>query len=107
MANHISNTISWTFLVYILLMLVIDVIAYRRTHSLSDYILGGRRLGSLTAALSAGASDMSGWLLLGLPGFAYVSGLQSVWLVAGLFVGGYLNWRWPDWLKPTLVVIYR
>ena len=93
MANHISNTISWTFLVYILLMLVIGVIAYRRTHSLSDYILGGRRLGSLTAALSAGASDMSGWLLLGLPGFAYVSGLQSVWLVAGLFVGGYLNWR--------------
>lgn len=93
MTNHISNTISWTFLIYIALMLAIGVIAYRRTHNLSDYILGGRRLGSWTAALSAGASDMSGWLLLGLPGFAYSSGLQSVWLVTGLLVGGYLNWR--------------
>ncbi len=92
MTNHISNTISWTFLIYIALMLAIGVIAYRRTHNLSDYILGGRRLGSWTAALSAGASDMSGWLLLGLPGFAYASGLQSVWLVLGLLVGGYLNW---------------
>jgi len=92
MTNHISNTISWTFILYIALMLVIGVIAYRRTQNLSDYILGGRRLGSWTAALSAGASDMSGWLLLGLPGFAYASGLQSVWLVMGLLVGGYLNW---------------
>lgn len=93
MTNHISNSISWTFVIYILLMLITGVIAYRRTHNLSDYILGGRRLGSWTAALSAGASDMSGWLLLGLPGFAYASGLQSVWLVFGLLIGGYLNWR--------------
>jgi len=93
MTNHISNSISWTFIIYIVLMLVTGVIAYRRTHNLSDYILGGRRLGSWTAALSAGASDMSGWLLLGLPGFAYSSGLQSLWLVTGLLLGGYLNWR--------------
>lgn len=91
--NHISNTVSWTFVVYVLVMLVIGVIAYRQTHNLSDYILGGRRLSSWTAALSASASDMSGWLLLGLPGFAYASGLQAFWLVAGLLVGGYLNWR--------------
>ena len=102
MSDHISNTISWTFLIYIGLMLVIGVIAYRRTHNLSDYILGGRRLGSLTAALSAGASDMSGWLLLGLPGLAYASGLQSVWLVTGLLLGGYLNW----WVVARRLRIY-
>lgn len=102
MTNHISNTISWTFLIYIVLMLVIGVIAYSRTHNLSDYILGGRRLSSWTAALSAGASDMSGWLLLGLPGFAYASGLQAVWLVVGLLVGGYLNW----WIIARRLRIY-
>lgn len=67
--------------------------AYTRTRDLGDFILGGRRLGSWTAALSAGASDMSGWLLLGLPGFAYLSGMESVWLAAGLLAGTWLNWR--------------
>ena len=56
-----------TFLVYLLLILCLGVKAYRRTHSLGDYILGGRKLGSVVTALSVGASDMSGWLLLGLP----------------------------------------
>ena len=57
-----------TFTVYILGMLLIGFIAYRYTNNLSDYILGGRRLGSFVTAMSAGASDMSGWLLMGLPG---------------------------------------
>ena len=84
--------ISLTFFVYLLLLLGIGWAAYIRTSNLGDFILGGRRLGSWTAALSAGASDMSGWLLLGLPGFAYLSGLESVWLAAGLLAGTWLNW---------------
>jgi len=85
--------ISLTFIVYLLLLFAIGWAAYTRTRDLGDFILGGRRLGSWTAALSAGASDMSGWLLLGLPGFAYLSGMESVWLAAGLLAGTWLNWR--------------
>ncbi len=85
--------ISLTFFVYLLLLIAIGWMAYNRTRNLDDFILGGLRLGSWTAALSAGASDMSGWLLLGLPGFAYLSGVESVWLAAGLLAGTWLNWR--------------
>jgi len=81
-----------TFIAYFALVLVIGWYAFRRTANLSDFILGGRRLGSGTAALSAGASDMSGWLLLGLPGFAYAAGLQSLWFAGGLLLGTWLNW---------------
>jgi sodium/proline symporter len=87
------NAVVVTFLVYILVMLLIGWYAWLRTSDLSDYILGGRRLGRWVAALSAGASDMSGWLLLGLPGYAYASGLEAGWLAAGLLLGTYLNWR--------------
>ncbi|MEO7199777.1 MAG: sodium/proline symporter PutP, partial [Dokdonella sp.] len=64
-----------------------------RTHNLSDYILGGRSLGSFVTALAAGASDMSGWLLMGLPGAVYLSGLSEGWIAIGLIIGAYLNWR--------------
>ncbi len=80
------------FFVYLSGMLGIGVLAWRRTRDLSDYILGGRALGGWVAALSAGASDMSGWLLLGLPGFAYAAGLQAGWIALGLLVGTALNW---------------
>ncbi len=73
-------------------MLAIGIAAWKRTGNLEDYILGGRRLGSWVAALSAGASDMSGWLLLGLPGYAYAAGLESLWLAGGLLAGTWLNW---------------
>ncbi len=82
-----------TFLVYILGMILIGFIAYRVTNNLSDYILGGRRLGSFVTALSAGASDMSGWLLMGLPGAIYAGGLIEGWLAIGLTFGAYLNWK--------------
>ena len=82
-----------TFLVYILGMILIGFIAYRVTNNLSDYILGGRRLGSFVTALSAGASDMSGWLLMGLPGAIYAGGLIEGWLAIGLTIGAYLNWK--------------
>lgn len=81
-----------TFVVYLITMLIIGYLAYKRTSNASDYFLGGRSLGPWPAALSAGASDMSGWLLLGLPGFAFAAGLESLWLAVGLLVGTWLNW---------------
>ena len=82
-----------TFIVYLVGMLAIGIISYRLTSNLSDYVFGGRSLGPGVAALSAGASDMSSWLLLGLPGAAYASGLGSTWLAIGLIIGAYLNWK--------------
>ncbi|WP_443190305.1 sodium/proline symporter PutP [Pseudomonas indica] len=81
-----------TFVIYIALMVLIGLAAYRATNNFSDYILGGRSIGSFVTALSAGASDMSGWLLMGLPGAVYLSGLSESWIAIGLIVGAYLNW---------------
>lgn len=81
------------FAVYVGLLLAIGALAYRHTRDVADYVIGGRRLGRWVAALSAGASDMSGWLLLGLPGFAYAAGLEAFWIAAGLLAGTWLNWR--------------
>ncbi|MDP3847407.1 MAG: sodium/proline symporter PutP [Pseudomonas sp.] len=87
-----STPMLITFVVYISAMVLIGLFAYMRTKNLSDYILGGRSLGSFVTALSAGASDMSGWLLMGLPGAVYLSGLSESWIAIGLIVGAYLNW---------------
>ncbi|EHD1695345.1 sodium/proline symporter PutP [Vibrio vulnificus] len=87
-----SFAITGTFIAYLLLMVAIGVYAYKKTSSSSDYFLGGRSLGPWPAALSAGASDMSGWLLLGLPGYAYAAGIESLWLAGGLLVGTWANW---------------
>lgn len=86
-------TTTTTFVVYILVMLTIGVVASRMTKSLSDYVLGGRSLGRLVTALSAGASDMSGWLLMGLPGALYVSGITGSWIAIGLTLGAWFNWK--------------
>lgn len=90
MSIHLSTLI--TFTAYLGAMLWIGVWAYRKTNDLSDYILGGRSLGPWPSALSAGASDMSGWLLLGMPGYAYAAGWEASWLGGGLLLGTYLNW---------------
>ncbi len=87
-------TVVAVFAAYLALMLWIGWLGYRRTRDMADYILGGRGLGRWVAALSAGASDMSGWLLLGLPGYAYAAGLASLWLSGGLLLGTWANWRW-------------
>ncbi len=84
--------VALTFFAYLALILAIGVYAYLRTKDASDYFLGGRSLPPAVAALSAGASDMSGWLLLGLPGAAYMSGLSSVWIAIGLFSGILASW---------------
>lgn len=73
-------------------MLLIGWLAFRRTANHEDYMLGGRDLPPWVAALSAGASDMSGWLVMGLPGAIYVSGLIEAWIAVGLTIGAYLNW---------------
>ncbi|MEW8155532.1 MAG: sodium/proline symporter PutP [Candidatus Thiodiazotropha endolucinida] len=85
--------VGLSFFCYLLTLLIIGVVAWRRTRNLSDFVLGGRSLGSWVTALSASASDMSGWLLLGLPGYAYLAGLESFWLALGLLIGTWLNWR--------------
>ena len=79
--------------IYLLAMLGLGIAAYRYTSNLKDYILGGRQLGGAVTALSAGASDMSGWLMLGLPGAIYASGLNQIWIAVGLVAGALLNWH--------------
>lgn len=81
------------FACYFVAMLLIGYWAWSSTKNLDDFILGGRSLGAFPAALSAGASDMSGWLLLGLPGFAYMAGLEAGWMALGLFLGTWANWQ--------------
>ncbi len=85
-------TILLTFLVYLTFMLYLGVRGFRQTENISDYILGGRKVGPAVTAISAGASDMSGWLLMGLPGALYVSGFVEAWIAIGLTIGAYLNW---------------
>ncbi|MFZ5746128.1 MAG: sodium/proline symporter PutP [Pseudomonadota bacterium] len=78
---------------YFALMLGIGVYAWRKsTSDIDGYVLGGRSLGPAVTALSAGASDMSGWLMLGLPGAMFASGLSSAWIGVGLFFGALINW---------------
>lgn len=78
---------------YFVAMLGIGVYGYfKSTSDLSDYMLGGRRLSPSVTALSAGASDMSGWMLMGLPGAFYLSGFSEVWLAVGLTIGAYVNY---------------
>ncbi|MEE3109823.1 MAG: sodium:proline symporter, partial [Pseudomonadota bacterium] len=81
------------FTLYRAPLFVLARAAWRKTRNETDYVLGGRSLGPAVAALSAGASDMSGWLLLGLPGAVFLGGLTESWIMIGLMLGAYLNWR--------------
>ena len=81
-----------SFVLYFVAMIAIGVVAWRKTRTLSDFVLGGRRLGAVVTALSAGASGMSGWLLLALPGTFYLLGLNQLWMAIGLSIGAYINW---------------
>ena len=82
---------------YLLAMLLIGVYFYKKSKNQSDYFLGGRNLNVWVTSMSAQASDMSGWLLMGLPGTAFLltknnSLAEAFWTAAGLSVGTYLNW---------------
>ncbi len=86
-------TIIATFVLYIGLMMGIGVYYYRRTRNMSDYFLGNRKLGAWVTSLSAEASDMSGWMLMGVPGFAYLAGLNAGWIAVGIAIGTWANWH--------------
>ncbi|WP_455544570.1 sodium/proline symporter PutP [Intestinibacter sp.] len=86
-------TIIVIFVLYLVMMLAIGLMAYKRTSNTEDYFLGGRKLGSWVVSLSAQASDMSGWMLMGLPGAAYIGGLEAGWIALGLTIGTYFNWK--------------
>lgn len=94
-----------SFVGYMLVMVGIGLYFFFKTSDLSDYILGGRGLGPGVTALSAGASDMSGWLLLGLPGMMYSDGLIGSWIAVGLIIGSYLNWHYVA--KPLRVYTHH
>lgn len=79
--------------IYFVAMIAIGLYAYRRTSNIDGYMLAGRSLRPSFAALSSNASDMSGWLLMGLPGAIYVSGLFEAWIAIGLTIGAWLNWK--------------
>ncbi|MDO4333738.1 MAG: sodium/proline symporter PutP [Eubacteriales bacterium] len=90
-----SSSTIWilvAFAIYLLLMVVIGAIYAKGNTSAEDYFLGGRNLSGFVAALSAQASDMSGWLLMGLPGSVYALGTGQIWIAVGLFVGTVCNW---------------
>ena len=85
---------------YFVLMMAIGLYAYKNsTSDVSEYMLGGRKLHPAVGALSAGASDMSGWMLMGLPGAVYVGGFSAAWIAVGLTIGAYLNYKF---LAPRL-----
>ncbi len=94
-----------SFIGYMLVMLAIGFYFYFKTNDLSDYVLGGRGLNPSVTALSAGASDMSGWLLLGLPGMMYSDGIIGSWIAVGLIIGAYLNWHYVA--KPLRVYTHH
>ncbi|MEV6315677.1 sodium/proline symporter PutP [Streptomyces sp. NPDC051776] len=81
-----------SFGLFLLAMILVGIWTYQETSTFSDFALGGRRLSAPVAALSAGASDMSGWLFLGLPGAVYATGIGATWIAVGLVIGTYLNW---------------
>src|SRR5690625_748956 len=91
-----------TFGVYFIVMIGIGFAVYSRTQSLADFVLGGRQLNSWVAALSANASDFSAWLMLGLPGAIYLSGLGEAWIAAGLAIGFAASW----WLIAGRLRVY-
>ncbi len=88
----LNPAVIFTFLLYLAVILGIGLYAWKQSQDASDYFLGGRNLSPFVAALSAGASVMSGWVLLGLPGAVYVSGMDNLWIALGLLAGVTLNW---------------
>ena len=92
MQGAVNDTILIIFAIYIVGMMLIGYLGYRSTNDLSDFILGGRSLGPFVIALAAGASDMSGWLLMGLPGAVFTDGISASWIAIGLTIGAYINW---------------
>ena len=89
---QINTQITITFIAYSVFMLCIGLYFYKQNKNAEDYFLGSRSMGPVISALSAGSSDMSAWLLMGLPGALYVSGFIDSYIAIGLTIGALLNW---------------
>lgn len=87
-----NTSVIVSFAIYLLVMLAIGIYFYRKTNNISDYVLGGRNLPPSVAALSAGASDLSGWAMIGLPGAIFIGGYSKAWIAVWTLVGVYINW---------------
>ena len=101
----------FAFVAYLLIMVIVGAICCKKSGTLDDYLLGGRGVGSWVTALSAQASDMSGWLLMGLPGAIFLGGMADAWVAIGLALGTLLNWlclpvRWSCCSIPSSAVIW-
>ncbi|MGW7006223.1 sodium/proline symporter PutP [Streptomyces sp. NPDC054933] len=81
------------FGLFMIAMITVGICVYQETRTFADFALGGRQLSAVIVALSAEASDMSGWLFLGLPSAVYAAGIGATWIAVGLIIGTYLNWR--------------
>lgn len=92
MTGNSLGFVILAFVLYLLMMVIIGALYAKKNSTTEDYFLGGRSLGGFVAALSAQASDMSGWLLMGLPGSIYALGTGQAWIAIGLFIGTVLNW---------------
>lgn len=91
--SSVATGVWISLAIYFILMIAIGVYAYfKQQNDVEGYMLGGRQLSPAVAALSAGASDMSGWLILGLPGYMYASGIVSLWIAGGLTLGAFVNY---------------
>ncbi len=88
-----KSSVFIAFFIYFLGVIGVGIYFYNKLKNIKEYFLGGRSLNSWVAAMSAQAADMSGWLLMGLPAAAYISGLSASWIAIGLAVGTYLNWK--------------
>ena len=88
-----SVLMLFAILAYLVVVVGIGVVLAKRNQTTEDFYLGGRKLGPFVTAMSAEASDMSSWLLMGLPGVAYVTGLaDAAWTAIGLVIGTYINY---------------
>lgn len=93
MLSTINFCIITAIVIYLLAMLAVGFLFSKGNSDSTDFYLGGRKMGPLVTAMSAEASDMSSWLLMGLPGVAYLSGIcDAAWTAIGLGIGTYLNW---------------
>jgi sodium/proline symporter len=92
-SDSVSFTILLPVIAYFSALFYIGFRAFRKTKTFSDYVLGSRKLGPVIGAMNVGASDMSSWVLMGLPGAFYLSGLNQIWMVVGLIFGSYLSWK--------------
>ena len=91
--NATDIIIIGTIIAYLVLMVAVGFIFSKKNDNVGDFHLGGRKLGPLVTAMSAEASDMSSWLLMGIPGVAYLTGgAEAGWTAIGLAIGTYLNW---------------